>query len=37
MYGTHLSNISSKLVVGSRTEAVLRALKEGWITLEELP
>lgn len=31
----HLSNIFSKLGVGSRTEAVLYALRKGWITLED--
>ncbi len=34
---THLVNIFHKLNVGSRTEAVLHALREGWITLEDLP
>jgi len=34
---THLANIFSKLGVGSRTEAVLRALREGWLTLDDLP
>lgn len=34
---THLANIFTKLAVGSRTEAVLRALREGWITLDDLP
>jgi len=34
---THLANIFAKLGVGSRTEAVLRALREGWLTLEDLP
>jgi two-component system, NarL family, response regulator LiaR len=34
---THLVNIFKKLKVGSRTEAVLRALKEGWLTLNDLP
>ena len=33
----HLSNVFSKLGVGSRTEAVLYALRKGWLTLEELP
>lgn len=33
----HLSHIFNKLQVGSRTEAVVRALKEGWITLEDVP
>ena len=31
----HLSNIFGKLQVGSRTEAVVHALREGWITLED--
>jgi len=34
---THLVNIFRKLQVSSRTEAVLRALREGWLTLDELP
>jgi len=34
---THLVNIFGKLQVGSRTEAVLRALKEGWLTFDDLP
>ena len=33
----HLGNIFNKLGVGSRTEAVLYALKKGWVTLEDLP
>ncbi len=32
----HLSHIFNKLQVGSRTEAVVRALKEGWVTLDEV-
>lgn len=32
---THLGNIFSKLGVGSRTEAVLLALRNGWISLED--
>jgi two-component system, NarL family, response regulator LiaR len=32
----HLGNIFNKLLVGSRTEAVVRALKEGWVTLEDI-
>ena len=32
----HLGNIFSKMRVGSRTEAVLRALKEGWVILEDM-
>lgn len=31
----HLSNVFSKIGVGSRTEAVLHALRQGWITLED--
>ncbi len=34
---THLANIFAKLSVGSRTEAVLRALREGWLTLDDIP
>ena len=34
---THLIRVFRKLGVSSRTEAVLRALREGWITLDELP
>jgi len=33
---THLVSIFNKLEVGSRTEAVLHALKEGWLTLDDL-
>ena len=33
----HLVNIFNKLQVNSRTEAVVRALKEGWFTLDDLP
>ncbi len=32
----HLVNIFAKMEVGSRTEAVLSALKRGWIVLEEI-
>jgi NarL family two-component system response regulator LiaR len=32
----HLSNIFSKMQVGSRTEAVIQALQRGWFTLEEI-
>jgi NarL family two-component system response regulator LiaR len=32
----HLSNIFSKMQVGSRTEAVILALRMGWFTLEEI-
>ncbi len=31
----HLSNVFSKMGVGSRTEAVLHALRKGWLTLED--
>jgi DNA-binding NarL/FixJ family response regulator len=30
----HLANTYGKLNVGSRTEAVTEALKQGWITIE---
>ncbi|MBI2870047.1 MAG: response regulator transcription factor [Chloroflexi bacterium] len=33
----HLGHIFNKLKVSSRTEAVVRALKEGWITLDDVP
>lgn len=33
---SHLASIFIKLNVGSRTEAVIQAMKEGWFTLEEL-
>lgn len=33
---SHLGNIFNKLGVGSRTEAVIQAMKRGWFTLEEL-
>jgi len=33
----HLGHIFNKLQVSSRTEAVVCALKEGWITLEDIP
>ncbi len=33
---SHLASIFTKLGVGSRTEAVIQAMKEGWFTLEEL-
>jgi NarL family two-component system response regulator LiaR len=32
----HLSNIFSKMHVGSRTEAVILALRMGWFTLEDI-
>jgi NarL family two-component system response regulator LiaR len=31
----HLSNVFGKLGVGSRTEAVLHAIREGWLSLED--
>jgi DNA-binding NarL/FixJ family response regulator len=31
----HLSTIFTKMDVGSRTEAVVQALREGWLTFEE--
>jgi hypothetical protein len=34
---THFRNILRKLGVSSRTEAVLHGLREGWITLDDLP
>jgi two-component system, NarL family, response regulator LiaR len=33
---THLVNIFRKLQVNSRTEAIIRALKEGWLVLDDL-
>jgi len=33
----HLGHIFNKLGVSSRTEAVVHALKEGWITFEDVP
>jgi len=33
----HLNHIFNKLQVSSRTEAVVRALKEGWVTLDDVP
>ena len=33
---THLSNIFRKLEVSSRTQAVLYALRKGWLTLDNL-
>jgi len=32
----HLSNIFGKMQVGSRTEAVIKALRKGWLTLEDI-
>jgi NarL family two-component system response regulator LiaR len=33
----HLGHIFNKMQVSSRTEAVVHALKEGWVTLEDIP
>ena len=33
----HLGHIFNKLLVSSRTEAVVRALKVGWVTLDDVP
>jgi DNA-binding NarL/FixJ family response regulator len=33
----HMRHIFSKLQVSSRTEAVLHALRQGWITINEVP
>ena len=33
----HIGHIFNKLQVSSRTEAVVRSLKEGWVTLEDVP
>ncbi|MFQ5880825.1 MAG: response regulator transcription factor, partial [Dehalococcoidia bacterium] len=33
----HLSHVFDKLGVASRTEAVIRGLRGGWLRLEELP
>jgi DNA-binding NarL/FixJ family response regulator len=33
----NLRSIFNKLGVGSRTEAVLYGLRNGWLSLEELP
>jgi len=32
----HLSNIFGKMQVGSRTEAVIKALRKGWLRLEDI-
>ncbi len=34
---THFTHIFSKLEVGSRLEAILRCLKEGWLLPDDLP
>ncbi|GAI58503.1 unnamed protein product, partial [marine sediment metagenome] len=33
----HLTNIFNKIGVGSRTEAIIRGLREGYITLDDVP
>ncbi len=33
----HITRASKKLQVSSRTEAVLRGLKEGWLSLQDIP
>jgi len=33
----HMANIFRKMGVGSRTEAVLEAMKKGWLGLDDLP
>jgi NarL family two-component system response regulator LiaR len=33
----HLGHIFNKLQVSSRTEAVVHALKQGWVTLKDIP
>ena len=33
---THMHRIFEKIAVGSRTEAVLYSLREGWLTMEDL-
>ncbi|MGB2814344.1 MAG: response regulator transcription factor [Dehalococcoidales bacterium] len=32
----HLGHIFNKLQVSSRTEAVVRAIKEGWVSVDDL-
>ena len=34
---SHMANIFAKLRVGSRTEAVMFALRRGWISIDEIP
>ena len=34
---SYFTNLFDKLGVGSRLEAVLKALKEGWLTLDDIP
>ena len=33
----HLTNIFNKLDVASRTEAIVKGVKEGWLTLDDMP
>jgi NarL family two-component system response regulator LiaR len=33
---SHLANIFRKMDVGSRTEAVLRALRQGWLSMDDI-
>lgn len=33
----HLSNIFNKMDVASRTEAIVKGVREGWFTLDDLP
>ena len=33
----HLTNIFNKLDVASRTEAIVKGVREGWLTLEDIP
>ena len=34
---SHMANIFGKLEVGSRTEAVMYALRRGWLSLQDIP
>ena len=34
---SHMANIFGKLEVGSRTEAVMHALRRGWLSLQDIP
>jgi len=33
----HLTNIFNKMGVGSRTDAIIKGLKEGYVTLDDIP
>ena len=33
----HLTNIFNKMRVGSRTDAIIQGLREGYITLDDIP